>query len=67
MSIKAVAVLSGEVVKGVVHFEQAEATSPVRVFGQITGLNAGLHGFHVHEFGDTTNGILTTTTKNNIH
>ena len=28
--------------------------------GKITGLKAGLHGFHIHEFGDTTNGCMST-------
>jgi Cu-Zn family superoxide dismutase len=32
--------------------------SPVRVHGEIKGLNKGLHGFHIHQFGDTTNGKL---------
>ncbi len=30
--------------------------SPVRVHGEIKPLGRGLHGFHVHQFGDTTNG-----------
>jgi Cu-Zn family superoxide dismutase len=30
------------------------------VTGKITGLAAGLHGFHIHEFGDTTNGCMST-------
>lgn len=31
-------------------------SSPVTVTGEVTGLSKGLHGFHVHEFGDNTNG-----------
>ena len=28
------------------------------VTGEISGLNKGLHGFHIHQFGDTTNGCV---------
>lgn len=31
----------------------------VKVTGTITGLNPGLHGFHVHEKGDLTKGCNT--------
>ncbi|XP_072019167.1 superoxide dismutase [Cu-Zn]-like [Amphiura filiformis] len=57
MSIKAVCCLVGEKVKGTVTFEQA-AGEPVKVTGELTGLTAGQHGFHIHEFGDNTNGCV---------
>jgi len=30
------------------------------VTGKITGLSPGLHGFHIHALGDTTNGCNST-------
>ncbi|KAL0276145.1 UNVERIFIED_CONTAM: hypothetical protein PYX00_003779 [Menopon gallinae] len=56
MTMKAVCVLSGEKVKGVVHFTQDGPSSPVQLSGEVTGLSEGKHGFHIHEFGDNTNG-----------
>ncbi|KAJ1901584.1 hypothetical protein LPJ66_000669 [Kickxella alabastrina] len=55
--VKAIAVLKGdEGVQGVVTLTQASETSPIKVHASISGLAAGKHGFHVHEFGDNTNG-----------
>jgi len=53
--MKAVCVLKGEAVNGTVTFNQEEG-GPVTVTGELTGLADGLHGFHVHQFGDNTNG-----------
>ncbi|KAJ2372390.1 hypothetical protein IW150_004139 [Coemansia sp. RSA 2607] len=54
---KAVAVLKGDSgVSGVVTFTQADENSKIQVHVQIKGLSAGKHGFHIHEYGDTTNG-----------
>src|SRR5262249_11745657 len=39
-------------VSGVVYFEQKGDI--VEITGKVTGLKAGKHGFHVHEFGDCT-------------
>lgn len=54
--VKAVCVLQGDAVKGTLFFEQNGESEPVKVTGEVTGLQKGLHGFHIHEFGDNTNG-----------
>lgn len=57
---KAVAVLKGSSqVEGVVNLTQ-EDSGPTTVNVKITGLAPGKHGFHLHEFGDTTNGCIST-------
>ncbi|EGC39633.1 hypothetical protein DICPUDRAFT_45088 [Dictyostelium purpureum] len=55
---KAVCVLKGEKVNGVVKFTQDGEGKPVSVEYEIEGLTQGKHGFHVHAFGDTTNGCI---------
>jgi len=56
MASKAVAVLKGDKVCGTIWFEQAASGGAVSVKGELKGLAPGLHGFHVHQFGDTTDG-----------
>ncbi|XP_039120659.1 superoxide dismutase [Cu-Zn], chloroplastic [Dioscorea cayenensis subsp. rotundata] len=59
-SKKAVAVLKGNSdVEGVVTLVQDD-DGPTTVKVRVTGLTPGLHGFHLHEFGDTTNGCIST-------
>ncbi|KAK1800395.1 hypothetical protein P4O66_005632 [Electrophorus voltai] len=59
MATKAVCVLKGTGVEtGTVYFEQQGEGAPVKITGEITGLTPGLHGFHVHAFGDNTNGCI---------
>jgi len=56
--VKAVCVFKGDsTVTGTVHFEQ-EGDGPVVLTGELSGLTDGLHGFHVHQFGDNTNGCV---------
>ncbi|VVT45828.1 uncharacterized protein SAPINGB_P000911 [Magnusiomyces paraingens] len=56
--VKAVAVVRGDsTVKGTVTFEQASPEDQVKVSWNITGNDPNaLRGFHVHQFGDNTNG-----------
>ncbi|TMW96763.1 hypothetical protein EJD97_006815 [Solanum chilense] len=57
---KAVAVLKGNSnVEGVVTLSQND-DGPTTVNVRISGLAPGLHGFHLHEYGDTTNGCMST-------
>jgi len=57
MASKAVCVLKGDNgIGGTVWFTQEKGAGPVTVKGELKGLKEGLHGFHVHEFGDTTDG-----------
>ncbi|KAJ8985767.1 hypothetical protein NQ317_014420 [Molorchus minor] len=67
MPTKAVCVLNGEIVKGTVFFSQDAANAPVSVTGEISGLGKGLHGFHIHEFGDNTNGCISAGPHFNPH
>jgi len=57
MPLKAICVLKGDsVTTGTVTLTQEKADSEVVLKGKITGLAPGSHGFHIHEFGDNTNG-----------
>lgn len=60
MSIKAVCVLNGEQGNGMVTLTQEASGGPVHISGTLNNLNPGKHGFHIHEFGDHTNGCTST-------
>ena len=45
---------------GIVRFEQESAFARTKIRGDFTGLTPNhLHGFHIHTFGDLSNGCLT--------
>eukprot|EP01134_Creolimax_fragrantissima_P006708 CFRG6708T1 len=52
--MSAVCVMRGEKVNGTVHFK--EDGDSLIVTGELTGLTPGQHGFHIHQFGDNTQG-----------
>ncbi|ELR11052.1 copper/zinc superoxide dismutase [Acanthamoeba castellanii str. Neff] len=57
----AVCVLRGfgdAAVEGTVRFSQTADDEPTTIDVEIKGLKPGPHGFHVHEFGDNTNGCV---------
>ena len=57
--VYAVCVLNSSTgVAGTIKFVQTPGEN-VRIQAEITGLTPGLHGFHIHEFGNLTNGCVT--------
>ena len=63
---KAVCVLTGTAgVEGVVTFTQS-GDGPTKVVAT-SRVSPGKHGFHIHEFGDTTNGCMSTGPHFNPH
>jgi len=66
MPARAVAVLKGSGdVQGTIWF--TEKDGGLKVTGELTGLTPGQHGFHVHEFGDSTNGCISAGAHFNPH
>ena len=56
-TINAVCVLKNIEINGIVYFQQyLNEPNRTRVYGSILGLDTGLHGFHIHTFGDLSNG-----------
>jgi Cu/Zn superoxide dismutase len=57
--MSAVCVMKGtEGVSGTITITEADGT--VTLKGKLEGLKPGLHGFHIHQLGDTTNGCALT-------
>ncbi|KAI7899988.1 copper/zinc superoxide dismutase [Cokeromyces recurvatus] len=65
--VNAVAVLKGNEVSGVVKFSQASEDAKTIIEASFTGLKPGKHGFHIHEFGDNTNGCISAGPHYNPH
>jgi Cu-Zn family superoxide dismutase len=67
-TVRAVCMMRGEVgVHGIVSFEQSAAGGPTTIKGKLHGLPAGKHGFHIHQFGDLSNGCTSAGAHFNPH
>jgi Cu-Zn family superoxide dismutase len=51
--MKAIAVFNERKIKGIVRFEEVAGSGKIKITVDLSGLKKnGLHGFHVHEYGD---------------
>lgn len=55
--IKSVCVLSSKKVNGVIYLDEL-ANKNTHIYGTVSGLKPGLHGIHIHEAGDLTDGCI---------
>jgi len=58
---------SGNVCSGVINFSQKSADSPCIISYEIGGMAPGLHGFHIHEKADFSNGCMSAGPHYNPH
>jgi len=58
MATNAVCTVKSDFINGLVRFTQPDPKGPTTITADLSGLTPGKHGFHVHEFGDTTNGCV---------
>ena len=56
MSGQAIVIIKGDGVDGEIVF--TPEGQAVRCTGKVTGLTPGKHGFHIHQFGDNSNGCM---------
>jgi Cu-Zn family superoxide dismutase len=55
-TVVAVCTLAGDNITGTITFEQDAKGGPTTIKGEVKGLTPGLHGFHVHQYGDLSQG-----------
>ncbi len=66
--MKAVCVLKGDSPStGTVYFEQENENAPIKITVDLQNVTPGEHGFHIHEFGDNTNGCMSSGAHFNPH
>ncbi|QYC92749.1 Super oxide dismutase [Trabala vishnou gigantina nucleopolyhedrovirus] len=55
MAVRAICIISGDIT-GKIYFHQQTPDHPTTIEGYLLNVPRGEHGFHVHEFGDASNG-----------